>query len=834
MSALECIRGNYYKIIKANLTNDTFRIIQIDESQEIDLHNAVEYEKGLTGLWNSYAKGADVFHEDKADFDAYVNLSFVSEFFKKYHGEELYEVQFRRRVQGEFQPVHLEIVAADDYSDEQQNVYILIKRYGQKLYSDYVHFSDMLRGLSENYGAIYYVDFDKDEIQPFRISPAVEAVLGDFLKSKPPYEAAIHAYIRAVVAEKDQEEMYAVTQYDFLKEQLKNVLAYSHEYRVLRGGREFVFRFKAANLEGIGELHKAVVGFADVSAEKAQDFSVFWHGKKILIVDDSDADRQALEEILSEHYEVVTATNGEEALQILDTSFQDIALVVTDLSLPVMDGYELIKQMKRIRQYSLIPIVVSTDSGIYETNRTTEIEVICLDLGANDFVLKPYNADIVLNRVKSIIQLRESTRLLNSLEKDSLTGLYAKEFFYQRVEQQIKDFPNENYIMWVSDIQGLKLINDKYGIEMGDEVIKLQASKRDAVDGFILGGRIEGDKLAALVTEASLPSIYKLTEKADLGLDFPVPNVVIKHGIYPIRRNSTLAPQGMFDRALLAMQKIKDTYGVYLAEYDDALRKDLLVQRLVAENADIALAEHQFVVYFQPKFDLHNAKTNGAEALVRWIHPDLGFMNPGLFIPLFEQNGFIQKVDYYVWEEVCRALVDWQEKGLRLVPISVNVSRRDFEDENLANNVIALIDKYGIDHKYFHIEVTESAYSDNPQKISETIKKFHDNGFIVELDDFGAGYSSMSALSELDLDIMKLDMSLIRNDDPNSSKSVLEFSMQLAKMMQLKTVAEGVETEAQVDRISSLGGDYIQGYFYSKPLSKEQFETYMMNEENKK
>lgn len=455
----------------------------------------------------------------------------------------------------------------------------------------------------------------------------------------------------------------------------------------------------------------------------------------------------------------------------------------------------------------------------------------CFDLGASDFLVKPYNADIVLNRVKSIIRLRESTTMLTTMEKDSLTGLYEKDFFFRKVEQHLKDYPDEDYVMWACDIQGLKVINEKYGFEMGDEVIKCLATSKKPLDGIVFQGRIEGDKFAALVRKTTLPKIYEITKLPDMGLDFPVQNVVVKHGLYHIRRKTSLRPQGMYDRALLAIQKIKNNYEVFLAEYDDVLRKELLVQRQVAENAQQALAEHQFVVYYQPKFDLHSNRTNGAEALIRWIHPELGFMNPGVFIPLFEQNGFICKLDYYVWEEVCKTLKSWEEQGLRIVPVSVNVSRRDFEDELLAEKVINLLDKYGVAHENFHVEVTESAYSDNPQRISETIRKFHENGFVVELDDFGTGYSSMTALSDLDLDVMKLDMSLIRNDNPKSDKSVLEFSMQLAKMMQLKTVAEGVETEAQVERISSLGGDYIQGYYYSKPLTVGQFEEYIRNEE---
>jgi EAL domain-containing protein (putative c-di-GMP-specific phosphodiesterase class I)/GGDEF domain-containing protein len=504
--------------------------------------------------------------------------------------------------------------------------------------------------------------------------------------------------------------------------------------------------------------------------------------------------------------------------------------VLTDADMPGMNGAELIRQMKRIRRYSSIPIMVIVDSGMYEPDSTSKSEAEYLNLGADDFIMRPYHPQVIKNRVKGAVQLRESTSILTALEKDPLTGMYTKEFFYRRVEQQLKDFPDEHYVMWVSDIQGLKLINDKYGIEMGNEILRIQADNRDLIKGFIFGGRIEGDKLAALTFESAIPYIMERAKKPDMGIHFPVSNVVFKHGIYHIRHRSTLEPQGMFDRALLAVEKIKDNYGVYFAEYDDGLRKDMLVKRQVAEEAEKALGENQFSVYYQPKFDLHGNRTNGAEALVRWNHPELGFMSPGVFIPIFEKNGFIQNVDYYVWEAVCRDMKEWKEKGMRVVPISVNVSRRDFDDEHLAEKVIALVDRYGIEHRYFHIEVTESAYSDNPQLISQTIRKFHDNGFVVELDDFGVGYSSMSALSELDLDVMKLDMSLIRKDNPASGRSVLEFSMQLARLLQLKTVAEGVETEVQKNRIAALGGDYIQGYYYSRPLPKEQFEKHLLQE----
>lgn len=831
MPELEQIIQSCYLVVKVNLTDDTFIILNNGLGKLKGLGNDHESHSGFRKLWDTYAKSEFVYAEDVLDFIEYVNISFICQFLSKYQGQESYETQFRYKVGDAYKPIHLEIVPTEDYSEEQQKVYMLIKQTGSKMAQDYVHFDALLRGLSENYGAIYYVDFDKNEIHPFRLNPAIEKKFGAYFRTRPTYEAAMTAYINAVVMEEDKEDMFAVTQYEFLKKQLKDALAYSHEYRVMRGGRELVFRFKIANLGEPGELHQAVAGFADVSTEKTTEFQFNHVGRKVLIVENGDTNRQLLYEILSAQYEVLQAANGQEALKILDESYVDIAVVLTELQMPCMDGYELIRQMKRIRQYSSIPIIVTTEINIDDQASVNAIEVNCFDLGASDFLVKPYNADIVLNRVKSIIRLRESTTMLTTMEKDSLTGLYEKDFFFRKVEQHLKDYPDEDYVMWACDIQGLKIINEKYGFEMGDEVIKRLATGKKPFDGIIFQGRIEGDKFAALVLKTTLPKIYEITKLPDMGLDFPVQNVVVKHGLYHIRRKTSLRPQGMYDRALLAIQKIKNNYEVFLSEYDDVLRKELLVQRQVAENAQQALAEHQFVVYYQPKFDLHSNRTNGAEALIRWIHPELGFMNPGVFIPLFEQNGFICKLDYYVWEEVCKTLKSWEEQGLRIVPVSVNVSRRDFEDELLAEKVIKLLDKYGVAHENFHVEVTESAYSDNPQRISETIRKFHENGFVVELDDFGTGYSSMTALSDLDLDVMKLDMSLIRNDDPKSDKSVLEFSMQLAKMMQLKTVAEGVETEAQVERISSLGGDYIQGYYYSKPLTVGQFEEYIRNEE---
>jgi len=433
-------------------------------------------------------------------------------------------------------------------------------------------------------------------------------------------------------------------------------------------------------------------------------------------------------------------------------------------------------------------------------------------------------ADITYE-IESMNSLREKAAMISALEIDELTGLYNKEFFFKKADKYILDHPDEELLIWTSDIQGLKIINEKYGEEMGDTILKMVAEGIKATRHYILGGRIEGDKICTLSFNENF-SVDDANNSLENGTNamFPIPNVVVKHGVYHVVHNNSTSAQGMYDRAMIALNSIKDNYRKNYAEYDDDIRKELLLNRLIMENAEIGLEKEEFHIYFQKKHDAMTGEVVGAEALVRWIHPELGFLSPGIFIPLFEKNGFITKMDFYVWEKVCQAIKRWTDNGIKAVPVSINVSRRDFDDVELPYKIIGLVDKYGIDHKLIHIEVTESAYSDDPKVIIDAVKILHDAGFVVELDDFGTGYSSMKALGSMDLDVMKIDMSLVQGEEINSEKSLLKFSLQLAQMMQLKTVAEGVETEEQAARIRDLGGNVIQGYLFSKPMSESDFE----------
>lgn len=424
--------------------------------------------------------------------------------------------------------------------------------------------------------------------------------------------------------------------------------------------------------------------------------------------------------------------------------------------------------------------------------------------------------------------LIESLKMLNSLKKDSLTGLYTKEYFFRKVEDYIHEHPNQSLILWTSDIIGLSVINERYGLDVGDEVIKSLAKGRLPVPGYLFGGRTEGDKLCALIIGNNIDFNDLNNQLSNVYInDMPVSNITIKNGVYHIKKNDELSVEAMYLRTILAIKDIKNNYDRFIIEYDEKFRDELMTNRQIVADAKIALERGDFTVYFQPKIDVAKKSVGGAEALVRWIHPELGFMNPGVFISLFEQNGFITKLDFYIWEEVCKIITEWKLDGLPLVPVSVNVSRRDFEMENLADKIIELVDKYKIEHSLFEIEITESSFIDSLEKVENTVRKLHEAGFTISLDDFGTGYSSMIALSKLELDVLKMDMSMIQNDNQENKRNALDFSFQLAKMINLRTVAEGIETQDQVNRIAALGGDYIQGFFYSKPIPRRDFENYL-------
>lgn len=359
----------------------------------------------------------------------------------------------------------------------------------------------------------------------------------------------------------------------------------------------------------------------------------------------------------------------------------------------------------------------------------------------------------------------QSERTHNN-ECDHLTGLCSREAFYLQVSDILEKDPDTQYDMVVADVENFKVVNERFGIKNGDKVLCYLSDKyQRLLNGEGICTRMHGDVFAMLIRHGD--GSWKeriLWQFGENENEMEFRNLVIKYGIYE-HVDRRIVPSGMCDRAVLALNRIKKMYGKNVAMYDDSLRATLLREQQILDTMERALKERQFQVYYQAKYDINTENIIGAEALVRWIHPEMGF---------------IVKVDYYVWEEACKILRKWKEENRTMIPISVNVSRVDFELPGLVERITHLADQYEIERKYLHLEITESVYTDEPQQI---IQK-----------------------------------------NSNDRKNILGFIISLSKWLNLSTIAEGVETKEQIEKLKSFGCDYVQGYYYAKPVPYEEFE----------
>ncbi len=542
--------------------------------------------------------------------------------------------------------------------------------------------------------------------------------------------------------------------------------------------------------------------------------------KKILVVEDNALNRSLLCQILSADYDVEEAENGQEALGVLRQFGEGISLILLDIIMPVMDGYTFLSIMKADPSYSSIPVIVTTQ------NDAESDEVAALSHGATDFVAKPYKPQIILHRVAGIIRLRETAAMINMIQYDRLTGLYSKQYFYQQAGEVLLRNPDQQYDIICSDIENFKLINDVFGVKAGDRLLRgIGNAYAERLKGIGICGRLNSDQFACLLKHRDDYTDDMFIEASILtnGL-LDIHNIVMKWGIYNVEDRSVSIEQ-ICDRALLAARSIKGQYGKYFAIYDDTLRNQLLREQAITDSMESALSQNQFLVYLQPKYRIKDEVLVGAEALVRWNHPVWGFLSPAEFIPLFEKNGFITRLDRFVWEKACAVLHDWDERGYYPMSVSVNVSRADIYNEDLADTLVTIIKKYDLDPSRLHLEITESAYTENPKQIIDTVTTLRELGFVIEMDDFGSGYSSLNMLNDMPIDILKLDMKFIRSEMAKpKSQGILQFIINLASWMNLSVVAEGVETKAQLLRLTEIGCDYVQGYYFAKPMPCQEFE----------
>ena len=529
--------------------------------------------------------------------------------------------------------------------------------------------------------------------------------------------------------------------------------------------------------------------------------------RTILIVEDNEINRMMLSELLSSEYMVLEAENGQQALDVLERKKDEISVILLDITMPVMDGYTFLSIAKEDPSLASIPVIVTTQSD------SEADEVAALSHGATDYVAKPYKPQIILHRVASIIHLRETAAMINQFQYDRLTGLYSKEFFYQRVRETLRQNSGQNYYLICSDIVNFKLINDVFGVAAGDRLLCGIADmyRRYVGEGGICG-HLDADRFACLLEfDDVFTEQMFISANEEINRLQNAKNVAVKWGIYSVG-NQNVTVEQMCDRALLAARSIKEQYGVYYAAYDDKLRDELLRQQAIIDSMETALKEGQFLVYLQPKYRIWDETLAGAEALVRWKHPEWGFQSPAEFIPLFEKNGFITKLDQFVWDKTCFYLRKWDEEGYPPIPVSVNVSRADIYHADIADIMMRTVTKYGLTPSRLHLEITESAYTEDPGQIIETVRHLRELGFVIEMDDFGSGYSSLNMLNQMPIDILKLDMQFVQSETAKPmDQGILQLIMELARRMHLSVVAEGVETKTQLDRLSETGCEYVQG-----------------------
>ena len=535
---------------------------------------------------------------------------------------------------------------------------------------------------------------------------------------------------------------------------------------------------------------------------------------KILLVEKNEANKSDLIQIISPFYEVVTTT-PEQAFSLIKENLQDIATAIIE----IREAAAIVEQLRGFIPTEKFPVLISTDI------ENSELENQLLDLDVTDFLKKPYDSRRVLNRLKTAIKLSHANKAIDELERDELTGLFTRKAFLLKVEEFLSHNLDKTFCIIAFDFDNFKSSNSLYGVEKCNEFLAYSARELMRVMPAGIAGRYGGDQFILFYEYNEKVDKERLNHIVKLILDrAPIPHQIVKMGVYaPIDCELPLVI--CCDRAFLSIGAIKGKYGKNLAFFEDELQNQLLNEQRIIETMERALEESQFQVFYQPKHETVSGNIAGAEALVRWNHPEYGFMSPASFIPLFERNGFITKLDTFVLEQVCKDIKRWEQNGLPLVPISVNVSRRDFMEEGCIEKQYKIIDKYNVDHSLLHMEVTESLYSENTDLIISQVKRTQNMGFSIEMDDFGSGYSSLGSLATFPLNILKLDISFVRNIIKN--EIVIENIIKMAHRMGLLTIAEGAETIEQYKILKTLGCDYIQGFYFSKPLSCHDFEAYL-------
>ena len=546
----------------------------------------------------------------------------------------------------------------------------------------------------------------------------------------------------------------------------------------------------------------------------------------VLVIDDQEINRDALGVILEDDYEVIYAADGKEAIEQIQAHINDISLVMLDLIMPVMNGFEVLKAMRSDEQMRNVPVIVLT------AEKSAELEA--LQMGAADFITKPFDMhEVILARVGRIIELSEGRQLISAAEHDKISNLYSRNFFYEYANRIFTYHPEMHLDAVALNVEQFHSMNALNGRTFCDGVLRVIG---DEINAFLsenegIACRFDADRFHILCTPQE--DYGALLGRIQNRVNEISHNVRIHLRMGVKTWGEGMEPVMMFDCARTACNLVRGDYQHPLMIYDDDMRRREMLHRRLLNDLSDAVEEKQLTVFYQPKYNIQcdPPRLSSAEALIRWKHPELGMISPGEFVPLFEGNGLISIVDNFVWNEAAKQIAEWKEKYAFELPVSVNLSRADVFDKGLVDRLKKTVADNGLEYGDLKLEVTESGYTDNAALLLKTVSELRELGFDIEMDDFGSGYSSLNMLSAMPIDVLKIDMKFVRNIETSATDMrLVKLIIDIAQYLKVKTVAEGVETEGQLNLLRRAGCDLVQGYYFSRPVPADEFEAFIKRE----
>lgn len=801
-NAVTMLSTIFYRILKIDLEADSYEIIEQGNSDPL---RELYQKESISACLKDVAEKGYIHEEDYKEYTEFCSLEHLKKIFLD--GSQYASLQYRRVLEGQYQWVSMEIVRSTEYREDNQQVVMYIRDinddYLKLLQIAMCHTLDSVGIVSANISQGICLSFAgrRDELE---------------CQS----EKSIDTYIQRVsemipMPESREHFCQVFSQQNMLKRFTEGTAAlsmeaaffYSEEQQpcVLRINVDMACNSFSREIEGV--LHFTDVTVAYLIENVPQ--KIYQKDYENIIIIDAKREKMIKTDVLSSV--ISDYLKKEEAYEGYRSYSSHRAVVESER-----------ERFKKCVELSTIKEGLRKDKQyfftIHETDKTGEVR------------LKRYSYIYIDERVDIIVGARED--ITEFSEKDVLTGGYNRRGFIRITERLLNEVPDRTkYAVLFFNVKNFKAVNELFGVESGDVVLQnifrtLTHSKLSPV----ITARVESDHFVCLVENKNL-DFEELTSVCDNKFvkDGKCMNLIIRCGIFYVEEKP-MKISGMIDRAKLAKRYITDEYVQPYMVYDHSMQVEYIDKAKLAGELQEGIAKEQFKVYYQPVIDTKTGKIASAEALIRWIHPDKGFISPALFIPALEENGHISELDFYVLKKVWQFINDRCENNKFVVPISVNLSWMDFYDEIMMEKILKEMDRFrenGREHMA-RFEITETSYAAIRENRSGILESLRIKNAKILLDDFGSGFSSFGMLQDYDFDILKIDMSFIRKIGENpKTKSIVHSIIGMAHEIGIKTVAEGVETEEQVSFLRQSGCDYIQGYYYSKPLPEEEFVEFL-------